>query len=914
MAAATLTANEPSAARGERIPGLDGLRALAVAGVLLFHADLAHATGGFLGVDLFFVVSGFLITRLLLAERARTGTISLRAFYARRARRILPALLATVCVSSLVASALAPDALPQLRADALPTLLFFVNWHYVVQNLSYFEAMGRQPLLQHCWSLAIEEQFYLLWPLVVLLVTRRGARTELGVLAIFAAIASALAMGWRAAELGFPESQDVARVYFGTDTHAVGLLLGTALAVFVNTTRTSAVSMQLRWGSGLLGCIGIAGTLVLYVVVNETTSWLYPYGFVGATVAAACVVISCTVPGNVVARALDWAPLRWLGERSYGVYLWHWPIYMLTRPGVDIQLHDAATLALRIALTLVAAELSYRALEAPILRRGAVPASTDQRRTEHKPLGSFAAAANAPPAAFAWGALSALCVVGAFVLLAPPLNSATSSLAQSGAQPRASAVAAPAAAARSAAGGQRAVSMQRAVATTPAQWPLLNDAFTVVGDSVVLGARSDIERGIRGAVVYAHIGWQIANVRKTLEHARSAGDLAAKVVVHIGTNGYFTEKQLRSLLQLLADRELVLLINSRVPRPWMAANNALLARVVPEYANVQLLDWHAVADGHPEWFFSDGVHLTPTGARAFVGLVATAGAAHALPAIATPTTPTNAADQALASVASTALPRAEDPADFAPSFVRYPRPLAPATYWHAIARCQTGARWQRPGAFAGGLGIDVSSWRRWGGGNYAPTADQATREQQIDIANRISTQGHVLRNGTRMPPDGFARWNCVAHLPQPQWRLFVADSLMRATFAPGQRGRAVRELQMLLGVRTDGVYTRSTADAHAAALAHRDRLANTLPHADSSAEPYDAPAVAADGTSTAASAAPFRGPADAEAAITDTTAATSEGDVRTGVAEPMSDAGLDAVQPASADTVPSNTSDDANTP
>ena len=387
-----------------RIVGIDGLRALAVLGVMAFHADVLAARGGFFGVDLFFVISGFLITRLLLAELERSGRISLRDFYLRRARRILPAMLLAIAGAALAAAVLAPDALPLLRKDAMASVLFVTNWHFILQQLSYFEYIGRQPLLQHLWSLAIEEQFYLLWPLIVFVLASRGGRRLLGWFAAFAAVASVAWMGVLAQRLGFPETMDVSRVYFGSDTHAAGLLAGAALAAAAPRLGAFAAEAgaSAAWGGALLGVAGLAGTLLLFSQASENHPWLYSWGFALSALSSVALIIACMMPGWA-GRLLDLQPLKWIGERSYGIYLWHWPVFMLTRPGVDLALSQDQALLLRIVLTFALAAASYRFVEAPILGRRLDRAS--------------------PSPQFAAGVLAALSCVAVFIL-APAQRSA----------------------------------------------------------------------------------------------------------------------------------------------------------------------------------------------------------------------------------------------------------------------------------------------------------------------------------------------------------------------------------------------------------------------------------------------------------------------------------------------------------
>ena len=804
----TPTPDQPGpapASQTSRIVGIDGLRALAVLGVMVFHADWLYAQGGFFGVDLFFVISGFLITRLLLAELERSGTISFRGFYLRRARRILPAMFAVIAGAALAAVVLAPDALPLLRVDALASALFVVNWHFIFQQLSYFEYIGRQPLLQHLWSLAIEEQFYLLWPLIVLALASRGGRRLLGIVAMVLAVASAAWMGVLADRLGFPESMDIGRVYFGTDTHAMGLLAGAALAAAAPGISAWALAVEdggaaVRRTGTLLGIAGLAGTLFLFSQVSENHPWLYPWAFVASAVFSMAAIVACLMPGPFGAL-LDAQPLRWIGERSYGIYLWHWPVFMLTRPGVDIELEQGPAFALRCALTFVLAAASYRFIEAPILGRSLRPIPVTPQ--------------------FARGALAALACAALFILVPPPRDVASPgarSAPQAAADAMmgaASAGTAPPAATPTAAA--TATDTTGATAADRAPPPIVgrrSGQLTVVGDSVALGARSAIERSIDGAAVYAMVGWQAADVLAMLQRIRAAGELRSKVLIHLGTNGYVTEKQLRAMLEMLRDRERVLVMNSRVPRRWMAANNRLLATVVPQYPNAVLIDWHGIADPKPEYFVQDGVHLTGSGMRAFVAAVVAAGDfSKAPPAVPAPDEPRQ--------LLSPIMPEATEPEDYAPGLVRHTRPMAPDSFWQTMARCETGNNWQNSGDYAGGLGIYVGTWRQWGGREFAPTPDQATPAQQIVIANRVSTQGWQRPDGRFEPPVGFSGWGCLKTIGRPTLMMFTPESLLAQRFRWLQRGQAVRDLQLLLGLPVDGVYRDRTAVRHREILEQR---------------------------------------------------------------------------------------------
>lgn len=367
--AARRTAQEPPDEQPTRLPylpALDGLRALAVAAVVAYHAGVS-ARGGFLGVESFFVLSGYLITALLVAEWERHGRIDLPRFWRRRARRLLPALLLTLLGTLLLTLALVPAEAGRLPADLLAAIAYLMNWRLILSGQSYFDPLARPPLLQHLWSLAIEEQFYLLWPLAILLGLRlMGVRGLLPVL-LLGAGASALLM----AHLYQPGA-DPSRVYYGTDTRAAALLLGSALALVWRPWMTPArPTRHTGLALDLLGGLALVTLLIAYLRLFETHPWLYRGGFALVALATALVIAAVTHPRAWMLSALLSLPLlRWIGLRSYGIYLWHWPIFMVSRPYLDVPFGGWLWLALRVALVLLVADLSFRLVELPIRRQG----------------------------------------------------------------------------------------------------------------------------------------------------------------------------------------------------------------------------------------------------------------------------------------------------------------------------------------------------------------------------------------------------------------------------------------------------------------------------------------------------------------------------------------------------------------
>jgi peptidoglycan/LPS O-acetylase OafA/YrhL len=354
-------------------PALDGLRALAVTAVVLFHAGVPGLTGGFLGVDTFFVLSGFLITSLLLAEYASRGRIDLRRFWIRRARRLLPALLA-VLVATVVAGhfLLDSDALALLRTDAYAALGYVANWRMIFRGTGYVAATAAPSPLQHTWSLGIEEQFYLIWPLVVTALTlwfaRRRARTVLIVVCAAGAVLSQLVC----AQLFRPD--DIARAYYGTDTRAQALLIGAALATALASAPRfpSARHRHRAAGLGLFlaGTVGVAGTAWLWHTASDQASWLYHGGLTAAALSTALILAAVMLrPESLLARVLGLPPLVWLGRISYGVYLWHWPLFTFVTADAT-GLSRWPLLAARLAATVAVAVLSYHLIERPIRHGG----------------------------------------------------------------------------------------------------------------------------------------------------------------------------------------------------------------------------------------------------------------------------------------------------------------------------------------------------------------------------------------------------------------------------------------------------------------------------------------------------------------------------------------------------------------
>ena len=334
------------------------------------------------------------------------------------------------------------------------------------------------------------------------------------------------------------------------------------------------------------------------------------------------------------------------------------------------------------------------------------------------------------------------------------------------------------------------------------------ESLTAVGDSVLLGSSQVLKSALAGADVHATVGWQAADVLSTLKRLKAAGELRDVALVHLGTNGYVYEDQLRQILTTLADAKRIILVNSQVPRRWMRPNNALLERIAPEFPNVVLMRWSDLSRSRPEYFISDGIHLTPRGQRAFIANAMRVGGLEASDAAA------EAPDARDRTLEAPSLTGGSEP------LVLAARPAPPESYWHKLARCETDSDWQG-GEGAGGLDIPPETWRAWGGSAFAATAAEAAPAQQIEVANRIATEGWVQADGVTIPAVGFSRWRCVVAHPPPRGpgagglRLtYTAESVIAQSFSDGQRGEVVRDLQTILGLRAHGIYDRATRRKH----------------------------------------------------------------------------------------------------
>lgn len=656
--AAGAAAVAPSAAaprrspRSRYIPALDGIRTFAVLIVVLYHLGFTWAQGGFQGVTIFFVLSGYLITRLLRIEFARTGTIDLKSFWTRRIRRLVPATITLIVVVAVLCTFFNHVMLTKMRPDILPSLLFFNNWWQIFNNVSYFGALGDPSPLTHFWSLSIEEQFYVVWPLLLFALLHFGARRRpIRVVAIVLAIASALEMA-----LLYNPAVDPSRVYYGTDTRAFAMLFGAWLA-FVPTRamnpfldhghhghrgarglqargadgRTSDPRQSLlrRYALDIAGAAALAGLVLLVVYTNGYTAFTYRGGTVLAAALSVVLVAACVQPDGILARVFAFKPLVWLGQRSYSIYLWHFPLFALMNPVGDVTARPWWVYLIECGIVLVAAELSYRFIETPF-RKGAFGMFLAQARSRGFSLGAYVRAHLVPVAC-----ATALVVVAIGGILFVPNTSALSAegaaLIESSPDASANGGAGGAAAtggsggdaSANGAGGDAASAGGDASkpATDENGFPAGAYDVLMIGDSVSLRAVDPFNATFPHGHIDAMKNRQFSAAEE-LFTGYEQQCLAGRVVVFaLGTNGNVTDDAIDSLMKLVGDKRIAVFVTTRSPQGWVASTNDALKRAADRYDNVRIVDWYGYSEGRNDLFDGDGTHLSSQGADEYVALI-----------------------------------------------------------------------------------------------------------------------------------------------------------------------------------------------------------------------------------------------------------------------------------------------------
>ena len=656
----TLGADSKRISRVPYLPGLDGMRGVAVVAVMIYHANSSWLKGGFFGVEIFFVISGYLITLLLVAEDERSGRVDMGQFWMRRARRLLPALFTMMLLLTVWTALFERAALGKLRGDVIAGFFYVSNWYQIWTGAGYTEANDFAPL-RHLWSLAVEEQFYILWPLVMALLLRGGSRRVAGkavwLFGASVAVTILMAVLFYDGPIGTPEvtpdaywnvfGRDISIIdtlYLSTISRAGGLLLGAAFALL---WRPVAVMRGPLRDKGLpLDLIALVGAVGLGVMMwkvglagpEGADPWLFQGGFFLAGLATLMVIAAVTHEQAMTGRLLSNPVVLWIGTRSYGLYLYHWPIYQIIRnvSGIKMKFHE---FAIAMVLTAIITELSYRFIETPI-RRGAL--SRMWRRGElgdpsRRPKGLVAAALIAAGLALFAGvslatadleqnevrqSLDASEDFTCDVLVDFDCDGVPDAEATAGSDVAATEAAddGNGAAQPEATTAPTTVAEAAAPVTTAAEAPVAV-ARLAVGDSVMKGAAEEL--AAYGFVVSAEESRSFGNGVDYVLQLGQQGQLGEQVVIHLGTNGPIGQSDMDRMIAALVDVPQVLLVTIDVDRDYTAGNNALVYETVSRYDNVFLMDWQGLANSCPgNCLYDDAIHLRPDGQVYYSRLVA----------------------------------------------------------------------------------------------------------------------------------------------------------------------------------------------------------------------------------------------------------------------------------------------------
>lgn len=598
------------------MPGLDGLRAISVLAVIAYHLNLKWAQGGLLGVGIFFVISGYLITDQIIHEWKTYQRLSLLNFWIRRARRLLPAMGCMLLLVAVWLLLVDPSRLPALKGAFLSSLFYVNNWWLIFHKVSYFESFGPASPVGHLWSLSIEEQFYVIWPLILVFgikITHR--RGKLLLLILVCAAASALAMA-----MIYVPGTDPSRVYYGTDTRAFALLVGAALAVVWPSQKLSeSISSGARSVLDIIGGLGMLVLMVLIYRTNEFDDSLYQGGLLLTSFMTAVLIAVLAHPASLLGRLMGWRPLRWLGVRSYSLYIWHYPVIILTNPDVNTDGPDVLLIIFQLALSLSLAALSYKFVEEP-LRRGGYRVKRSQRSFAHRGIRPAVLTAILP---------AILITIACSIYFAKPEPAVH---------------VAKAAGLQNVQNDQKETKQSDEAVIKGEEVREANDeelphsehnkplpmeiqsgkGITAIGDSVILDAAPFLEKMLPGIVVDGKVGRQMLQAQDVIDRFKVQGRLGDRVMIELGTNGAFNTKQLRNLLQSLNDVKQIILVNTRVPRKWQDTVNKDITEVSNEFSNTTVVDWYSASEGKDDYFYRDGVHLKREGAEYYASILAKA--------------------------------------------------------------------------------------------------------------------------------------------------------------------------------------------------------------------------------------------------------------------------------------------------
>ncbi|MDQ0213968.1 peptidoglycan/LPS O-acetylase OafA/YrhL [Oikeobacillus pervagus] len=592
------------------IAGLDGLRGISVLAVIAYHLNMSWAPGGMLGVTIFFVLSGYLITDLLIFEWERHGRINFKQFWFKRARRLLPAMITMLFVVSAFVTMFMPVLLPKLREESLAAYLYISNWWFIIKDVSYFESFGIPSLLTHFWSLAVEEQFYIIWPIIIYIALRMKVSRKWGGMSILAvAILSAFLMG-----ILYQPGTDPSRVYYGTDTRAFSILIGAALAV-IWPSRSLSKTIPKKVGR-IMDWIGVGALFIILFMMantNQYESFLYRGGMFLFSMVVAVLVAVLAHPVSYLNKMMSFKPLLWVGVRSYGIYLWHYPVIVLTNQISILDNIPVLKLIIQVVLILMFAALSWKWVEEPI-RHGALKRLIHRIKSGQLQFNQVTRS-NQVMIAFC------LIIVGistfgltCFSMLIDEKDHPVFSQENKQKQ----IVIEESTTGKSEEKGEREAESSKEDEHSKIE---KDDTITFIGDSVLIDVAPKIKEQFPQAMIDAKVGRQMSEAVDLIQQWKNNQSLGQTVVIELGTNGAFREQQLKYLIELIGSKRSIYFTKVKVPKPWESIVNASLEKAALEYKNITLIEWDQICRGHPEYFVQDGVHLTKLGVEVYASML-----------------------------------------------------------------------------------------------------------------------------------------------------------------------------------------------------------------------------------------------------------------------------------------------------
>lgn len=604
------------------ITGFDGIRTLAVVGVIFYHLLPGSIKGGFLGVPIFFVVSGYLITDLMLQEWDQNGYIGIKDFYTRRIHRLYPALVAMIFITTAYITLFQRALLQHIRDVIITNLTYVYNWYEIIHHQSYFDKFGTPSPFTHLWSLSIEGQFYLIWPVVVVLLmkfVKNKTRIFWGLIVL--AMSSAMLM----AGLYHP-GQDPSRVYYGTDTRMFSILLGAGLAfIWPSSKLKKNLDKGFRWFLDGVGIAALIGILYMFATVNGEGTFVYRGGMLILSILSMIFVATVAHPGADMNRLMTNKVFDWIGKRSYGIYIYQYPVMVFYEATVkNIGNHPWLNALIEIAIILVISNLSYRFIERPLRR-------TEFKKVAIKIRDSFKRGTRNWKVQLGVLAATMIFGVATYGAIAEPKQQTS---AQADGQQlekkiaknedevkkhneelknqKMSSVASSAASSQS----KQAYFDKNGKLTPAGQKAAQSMQITAVGDSVMADAASTLQKEFPKMYINAKVGRQASAAPDILQTLKNQNQLAPNVLLSLGTNGTIEQSDLDKIMSIIGKDRNVYWLNVHVPtRSWQNEVNSTLNNAKKKYPNLHVLDWYDYSNGKTDWFYADNVHPNENGLK-----------------------------------------------------------------------------------------------------------------------------------------------------------------------------------------------------------------------------------------------------------------------------------------------------------